>query len=96
MQFLVIAKDGTDEGALDRRMQVREAHLAGVKKLYEEGKFLKGGAILDDAGKMIGSGVIVDFPSREALDAWLREDPYVTGGVWEEITVHPFKVAQIG
>ncbi|MCE2510911.1 MAG: hypothetical protein J4G10_08105, partial [Alphaproteobacteria bacterium] len=63
MQFLVIAKDGTDEGALERRMKVRDAHLAGVRKLHEEGKFIKGGAILDEEGRMVGSGVIVAFAS---------------------------------
>ena len=96
MQFLIIAKDGTDEGALDRRMKVREAHLEGVRKMRTQGAFIEGGAILDNEGKMVGSCMIVEFSSHETLDAWLRNDPYVTGGVWQEIDVRPFKVAPFG
>ena len=55
MQFVVTAFDYTDADALDRRLAHREQHLAGVRKLITEGRFLSGGAILDDAGKMIGS-----------------------------------------
>ena len=36
---------------------------------------------------MIGSIVLADFPSRSELDTWLRTDPYVTQGVWQEIEV---------
>ena len=33
MQFLVIAYDGTDEAALDRRMAVREAHIEAARAM---------------------------------------------------------------
>jgi hypothetical protein len=39
MQFVVIAYDGTDEAALDRRMAVREAHLALAKEMFDAGKW---------------------------------------------------------
>jgi uncharacterized protein YciI len=42
---------------------------------------------------MRGSVLLVDFPSRQGLDAWLDGDPYVTGGVWHEVEVAPFRVA---
>ena len=93
MQFLVIAYDGTDDKALERRLAVREKHLDGWAKLVAEGHGITGGAILDEAGGMIGSSAILDFPDRAAFDAWLNTDPYVTGGVWRDITVHPFRVA---
>ena len=54
---------------------------------------LVGGAILDEAGDMIGSMPLVDFPGRDDLDAWLTRDPYVTDGVWQQIEVHPFRTA---
>ncbi len=95
MQFLVIARDGTDADALDRRMKVREAHLEGAKKMHACGEMINGGALLDEDGKMIGSCCMVEFPSREELDAWLSRDPYVTGNVWQEIEVHPFRVAPL-
>jgi hypothetical protein len=93
MQFMVLAYDGTDEGALERRLKVREEHLAGARRMYEDGSLIKGGAILDDDGKMIGSAAFMEFDTREALDAWLQSDPYVTGGVWQDITVKAVKLA---
>lgn len=93
MQFVVTAFDGTDDGALQRRLAAREAHLKLAEGLSQEGRILVGGAILDDAGRMIGSTLIVDFPSRAELDAWLKIDPYTTGGVWKTVDVRPFRVA---
>ena len=92
MQFLVIGYDGKDEKAAERRMAVREAHLAGVVKLKEEGKVLYGIAMLDDQEKMIGSVMAMEFPSRAELDAWLKAEPYVVGNVWQKIEVYNAKV----
>ena len=36
---------------------------------------------------MIGSACIAQFATREELDEWLRTDPYVTEGVWQDIDV---------
>ena len=93
MQFLVIAKDGSDEEALERRKRTRPTHLASIGPLVDSGNLLVGGAILDDAGDMIGSMLLVDFPDRTGVDAWLAADPYVTEGVWREIEVTPFRTA---
>ena len=93
MQFVVIARDGSDEKALERRMKAREAHLANVAKLKGQEKMLMGGAMLDDAGKMIGSVMVFDFPDRAQLDTWLKNDPYSTGGVWKSMEVNSFRIA---
>ena len=93
MQFLVMAKDGTDEGAGERRTRTRPTHLTSIQPLVDAGNVLVGGAILNEAGDMIGSMVLVDFPDRTDVDAWLAGDPYVTGGVWQEIEVTPFRTA---
>jgi uncharacterized protein YciI len=95
MQFLLIAYDGTDPEALDRRMKVREEHLRKVEGLKKEGKFLMGGAILDDSGKMTGSVMVYEFPDRQALEERLKDEPYITGGVWEKIEIRPFRLAKI-
>ncbi|WP_207485921.1 YciI family protein [Arenibaculum pallidiluteum] len=93
MQFLIIARDGQDEGAPARRMAAREAHLANVRPMFADGRLIEGGAILDEDGRMVGSAVIAELPDRVALDAWLAGDPYVTGGVWRDIQVMPFRCA---
>lgn len=94
MDFLVIAMDGPDEGALDRRMGARDEHIAGIMKLKEQGHFIAGGAILDDDGKMIGSSVIVDFPDRESVEKCIAEDPYTKGNVWQDVTIRPFRAVR--
>jgi hypothetical protein len=95
MQFLLIAYDGTDPGALDRRMKVRPEHLEKIALLKKSGEFLLGGAILDDKGKMIGSMIVYEFPDREALEERLREEPYITANVWQKIEIHPYRLADI-
>jgi uncharacterized protein len=92
MQFLVIARDGTDEDAVERRLEVRPSHLEQIAPLVDSGNVLVGGAMLSGSGDMIGSMLLVDFPDRAAVDAWIERDPYVTGGVWKEIEVQPFRV----
>lgn len=95
MQFVVTALDYTDADALNRRMARREEHLAGVRQLIADGRFLSGGAILDDDGKMIGSTLHLDFPTRADLDAQLGGDPYVSGKVWETIDVRQARLVPL-
>jgi uncharacterized protein YciI len=92
MQFLVIGYDGLDEKAGERRLAVREAHLAGVVKMKNEGKAIFGVAMLDEQEKMIGSAMVVDFPSRAAVDDWLKAEPYVVGKVWQKIDIFPARI----
>lgn len=95
MQFMIIAFDGTDDEAEERRIVVREDHLKSAKELYGKGTLLYAGGILDDDGKLIGSMMICDFPSREDLEEqWLNKEPYITGGVWKEIAIKRVEVAQ--
>lgn len=46
IQFLLMAYDGQDEGALTRRMTVRALHFEGARQLKEDGHFNLGGAIM--------------------------------------------------
>ncbi len=93
MQFMIIAYDGKDEDDLNRRMSVREAHISRAKQSGEAGNLIAGGAILDAVEQMIGSTMFVEFDSREELDQWLANDPYVTGKVWQDITALPIRLA---
>lgn len=95
MQFLVTAHDGTDPDSGQRRQRARAAHLAAAARLKALGQFVIGGAILNDAGAMVGSVLILDFPDRDALDRYLAADPYVVEKVWQRIDVQPFRVAQL-
>jgi uncharacterized protein YciI len=94
MQFILIAYDGTDDQALDRRMAVREAHLKMANQMHADGKWLYAAAIMNDDGRMTGSMIVCDFPSRDALEEdWLKNEPYITGKVWEKIDIHRAQTA---
>ena len=91
MQFIVKSYDG--EGMLDRRMEVRPRHLEGMAALG--GHVVCAGGLLDDAGRMKGSVLVMDFPSREELDAYIAAEPYVLEHVWEKIEVERMNVVLV-
>ena len=88
MQFMIKALDG--EGKLAKRMEVRPRHLAGMEKLRSH--IICAGGLLDDDGKMKGSVLILDFPTRDDLDSYLASEPYVLEQVWEKIEVETMNV----
>ena len=91
MQFLVKAYDG--EGMLDRRMEVRPRHLEGMKALGRQ--VICTGGLLDTEGKMNGSALVMEFADRTALDEYLKNEPYVTEGVWQKIEVETMNVVLV-
>ncbi|MBS1990157.1 MAG: hypothetical protein JSS86_18170 [Cyanobacteria bacterium SZAS LIN-2] len=93
MQFVVTGHDGTDQEAVARRLAKREEHLKAAEKMKVSGTLKFATALLDDDGKMIGSILVVDFPSREELDQWLKVEPYILGDVWRSVEVKPCRVA---
>lgn len=95
MQFLLLAYDGTDPAAPERRQKVRPEHLDKITNLKHTGEFLFGGAILNDEGKMIGSMILYEVADRAALEEKLKEEPYITNRVWEKIEIRPFRLAKI-
>lgn len=95
MQYIVYAKDHTDSDALNRRMAVRSAHLEGVKALKARGCFILGAALLNKQGSMIGSTMVLQFETQGDFDAWYAAEPYIIGNVWDNIEIHPVKVAVI-
>lgn len=93
MQFIVIAYDGTDERALERRMAVRPEHLEQAEKWHDNGRWLYACGILNDKNDLIGSMIVCEFASREEMQReWLDHEPYVLGKVWERIDIHPAQV----
>lgn len=94
-QYLILAQDDTDSEAQNRRLKARPFHLETAKKLRENGNLILGGATLDESEAMNGSVMIVEFANEIELQAWLKNDPYVTQGVWKSIEIKPFKVANI-
>jgi uncharacterized protein len=94
-QYLIHAYDYTDAQALERRMAVRPLHLELMAKFKLSGNYVLGGAILDAQGKMIGSNLVLQFETKEELDAYQAQEPYIQNKVWEKITITPFRVATV-
>ena len=88
MQFVITAYDG--EGMLAKRMEVRPLHLEGMERLKDH--LVCAGGLLDDAGNLKGSVLVMEFPNREELDEYLTNEIYVKEHVWERITVERMNV----
>ena len=88
MQYIIKAYDG--EGMLDKRMEIRPRHLEGIERIKEH--VICAGGLLDDEGKMKGSVLIMEYESREQLDEYLANEPYVQEHVWQKIEVERMNV----
>lgn len=93
MLHLVIAHDGRDADAPERRRGVRERHLEGIRPLVEAGTLQLAGAYLDDEGEMRGSVLLLDADDEGAVRAILDADVYTRAGVWERFEILPFRRA---
>jgi uncharacterized protein YciI len=93
MTFLVHAFDFTDAEALNRRLAARETHISGAKSMHEKGELVLAGAMLSPDEKMIGSVVIIEMESLEAVENWLRNEVYVQQNVWDKVNIYPMRIA---
>jgi uncharacterized protein YciI len=95
MFYVIIGEDRA--GTLDQRMAARPDHVARLQALQAEGRLLLAGPCpaIDspDPGPagFSGSVIIAEFVSLEAAKTWADADPYVAAGVYEKVTVKPFK-----
>ena len=95
MLYAIISED-KDNSLADRKL-ARPAHLQRLQSLKDEGRLVLAGPhpAIDspdpgDAG-FSGSLVVAEFTSLEEALAWADNDPYITAGVYEKVTVKPFK-----
>jgi len=96
MLYAFISQDV--ENSLEKRLSVREQHIARLNALKEEGRLIIAGPhpAIDssdpgDAG-FTGSLIVAEFESLTAAQSWADEDPYIDAGVYEKVTVKPFKL----
>lgn len=95
MWYAIIASDHAN--SLEKRLAARSAHIERLKLLQDEGRLLLAGPFpaLDspDPGTAgyDGSLIIAEFSDLAAAQAWAEDDPYVSAGVYANVTVKPFR-----
>ena len=88
--FVMIGWDGPDGAS--RRDQYRRQHIDHVQTLAHEGRIAFAGPIRSNTGdRSIGAVIVLEPVDLEEAWSIVKRDPYVTGGVFETLTVNPFK-----
>ena len=88
MLYAITLLDKPDGAAL--RAQVRPAHKAYLGQVAPRIAFA-GPLVADDGTTMVGSLLVIDFDSREAVNAWLRDEPFTRAGLYAATQVHAFR-----
>jgi uncharacterized protein YciI len=86
MAFMIYCLDKPDH--LETRMANRPAHVDHL--IAHESHLITGGPLLEGE-KMIGSLLVVDFATRAEVDTFLAADPYTKAGLFQSVTVKPYK-----
>ena len=86
MRFALMTKD--KPGALQTRLDNRAAHLAYIE---ETGVVEMAGPVLDEAGEMCGSLIVLEVDDLAAAQAWAANDPYAKAGLFAETTLRAWK-----
>ncbi len=95
MFYAILGEDAPN--SLERRMAARSDHLQRLTRLRDEGRLLLAGphpAIdSEDPGPagFSGSLVVAEFASLHDAQDWANADPYLSSGVYQRVTVKPFK-----
>ena len=89
MLFVITAFDRP--GALERRLQVRPAHLEYLQG--EAARIKVGGPLLSEDGQPIGSLLIIEADVRNAAEAFADAGPYRRQDVFERVEIRPWRPA---
>jgi uncharacterized protein YciI len=76
-------------GASALRDAVRPAHKAYLGAVADRIAFA-GPLVADDGVAMVGSLLAIEFDSREAVMAWLADEPFTKAGLYAGTEVHAF------
>lgn len=95
MLYAIICEDVPD--SLPLRVAARPAHLARLQEMTAANRIVLAGPFpavdSNDPGAagFTGSLIVAEFDTLEEAQAWAQEDAYVTGGVFRNVVVKPFK-----
>ena len=86
MLIALIARDKPD--ALQIRLDTRDAHLSHLR---QSGVVSQAGPLLDDAGGMVGSLIVLDVADMAAARQWAEDDPYAKAGLFASVELIAWK-----
>ena len=95
MLYAIVGEDGPN--SLAARLETRPVHVERLKTLQEQGRLILAGPFpavdSPDPGPagFSGSLIVAEFASLEEARSWADADPYVTAGVYINVTVKPFR-----
>ncbi|MFT7371858.1 MAG: hypothetical protein ACI9T9_000537 [Oleiphilaceae bacterium] len=95
MLYAIISED--IEHSLPKRKLARPAHIARLKALRDQGRLILAGPHPsidnEDPGEAgySGSLVVAEFNTLADAQHWADDDPYQTAGVYQNVTIKPFK-----
>jgi len=90
MPFVIYCLD--KPGAAEIRAANRSAHLEYISR-HESQVLIAGPLLTPDGAGMIGSLLVMDLANRSAVDEFCREDPYAKAGLFQSVTIMPFRKA---
>ena len=77
-------------GAESLRAELSAAHLGFVGPQLDT-MYAGGPLLADDGETIIGSLIIKDFADRDEAEAWISDEPYTKGGLFESVTIRAFR-----
>lgn len=95
MYYVIFSQD--TENSLEKRLSVRDKHLARLTELQANGRLLVAGPCpaidSDNPGNagFTGSVIIAEFNSLNDAQQWADKDPYIEAGVYASVIVKPYK-----
>ena len=88
MLYVITCLDKPDSAAL--RAETRPAHLDHIRANIRN-VLLAGPVLAEDEKTPVGSMLVVEFDTRAELERFSAEDPYVKAGLFQSVTVRPFR-----
>jgi uncharacterized protein len=95
MLYAIIAEDRP--GTLALRLEARAGHLERLWVLQQEGRLVLAGphsaVDCEEPGPagFTGSLIVAEFSDLGSAQKWAEEDPYLRVGVYDRVTVKPFR-----
>ena len=86
--FAVYALDRP--GVLNQRTALRPSHRERLRAHDHPVAIKIGGPLLDDAGEMVGTLLVIEAADRQAVQHYLAGDPYVVADLFASVDVRPF------